>query len=119
MAQDLVAPCTERCGNLRVVVVNGGVQKRRCRQLVLVQRLQKVPYADPVAPVAPAVVDNVGLGLACVPFRAQSFTEWEGLDINGDVYRQTSPIRPVVNRALNYGRIRITTVLSESHRVLR
>ena len=61
----------------------------------LVEQLEAAPGADPVAVLAPAVVQHVGRRRHRTEVRAQALAESEVLDVEAEVHRQADAARPV------------------------
>ncbi len=99
VSDDLAAPRVvrgaKRADHLGAVVVQTGVDQHAHRQFELVEQVQAAPDADPVAIIAPGVVQHVGLTRGR-KLRAHARAELEMLDVEADVEREALPVRPDV-----------------------
>jgi hypothetical protein len=80
---------------------------------MLVEELDQPPHPDAIAPVAPGMIDYVGLRLAWIELRAQPFPEREKLEVHRDVDREARAVRPLVPRAADNRGIGVPIMRSE------
>jgi len=95
VADDLVAARHAGIDQLRGVVVERGVENDAGRQAELLEELETAPGADPVAVLAPAVVQHVGRRRHRAEARAQALAEREVLDVEAEIHGQAGAARPV------------------------
>ena len=82
------------------MIVDFAVEQQRNRQLELIEQFEQPPDTDPVAVFAPTPVVRVGVGKARRIGNAQAFPVSEVLEIEGNMYRQASFLRPCERRAV-------------------
>src|SRR6185312_12853699 len=68
-------------------------------------------HADPVAVVAPGIIEHVRLAAAGHQLGAQTFAEGEPFEIDGNVEGEPLAARPVIGRPRGNRRIGVTAVI--------
>src|SRR5262249_54235081 len=94
MAHDLVAAGATGGEKLRRVLVHRAVDQRRHRQVQRIEDIQQVPGTNPVAPVAPGVVQHVGRRPAGRQLGTQPLAEREVFEIEGKVDGEPLAVGP-------------------------
>ena len=94
MADNFVAAHTKSVHDFRAVVIDAAVHEHRDRQLQLVEQIYQPPDADPVAIVAPGIIEDVRLRTAGAEFGAEPFAECEMLEIEADIDGKPPSLRP-------------------------
>ena len=87
------------------MIEQGGVHDRPCRQAEAVEFGEASPDADPIAVLAPTVVEDVDTLAGRGELRAKTFAEREVLDVEAEVNREAGAVRPPVSRTVDDGRI--------------
>ena len=88
MAHQLVAAPDAGLDELGAVVIERGIEDGGGGELELVEQREAAPGADPVAIVAPGIVEHVGLGALRPERGAQPLAEVEVLEVEAEVDRQ-------------------------------
>jgi hypothetical protein len=82
------------------VIVKRRVDERARRHVERIEQFDAAPRADAIAVLAPAVVQDVGLRRQRPQRRTQALAEREVLQVEAELDRKPSAVRPVVGIAL-------------------
>ncbi len=101
MADHLVAARPEGIHQLRAIAIDLAVHQHADRKIQRVEQFQHAPGADPVAIVAPGIIQHVGLRPARRQLRPQPLAKGEMLQVQRDIDRQPFFTRPAIVRPAN------------------
>ena len=105
----------EGAQRLRRLLYHCRIGDERHRQAEFAGEIGEAEHADPVAIVAPGVIEHVGLRSARRKLGAEAFAEGEPFEIEADIDGKPLALRPVVDRARGDRRVRIAAVAGEGH----